>query len=656
MKRILSILLLLALSISVFASCGTGDESSTASTSSDAEDTSSASDTSDNSDTSSVTEEPMIPDENAKTVWKSSYADAANGLADASSIGKLTAYSNGATTDSYSDLPKGDTRYLFSGKDNTRAVVLPEGYALTLPGKDVTADFSLGKLRSKYYGENYVLTVSYEDKNTYGDNEHGFGIYFREWLIRYIDPNASDKDVISFFAENKISLSRPATVSTDLIEGFTVNMYDLKLRAAAKVDYDYYSIAVIRPTDSYEYFWLFVLKSKGEMHDESNMIVSSFKEIDKVGSAVNSVGSYELRIPEHWNEETLNYYNKLLNQTTVDWGAFFHQNTEEYIDWFTSEEGIDTDMDVFMTYLHIGWYNQKNYLDLDMINREAGGDGFNGKPVLNLTYQFTTTNNNLDAPYTPMYDILRGVYDNHFRKLAQDIKSYGKPVLFRLNNEMNTDWTNYCGMQTMLDPDIYIETWRRLYNIFVEEGVDNTIWIFNPFNNTFPYCNWGDMLNYFPGEDYVQMIGLTAYQDNNDDQIESFEKMYSDLYAKNTPYFDNYPAIIGEFACGAGGEVYYSWEQGAYLPIPDIEQKRQWQAEWIEGMFECMINNQEKGYEFCKNIKVAIWFSANDFVTIDGENKIKNYFKLDEGVPDAIKAFREGYKALLESRATDENE
>ena len=85
--------------------------------------------------------------------------------------------------------------------------------------------------------------------------------------------------------------------------------------------------------------------------------------------------------------------------------------------------------------------------------------------------------------------------------------------------------------------------------------MDNCIWIFNPIATSCPYSNWGDMLNYFPGEDYVQMIGLTSYQMNNDDSFATFREMYTELYKKNTPYFDNYPAIIGEFGCGAGGDV-----------------------------------------------------------------------------------------------------
>ena len=211
---------------------------------------------------------------------------------------------------------------------------------------------------------------------------------------------------------------------------------------------------------------------------------------------------------------------------------------------------------------------------------------------------------------------------------------------------MNTDWTSYCGMVTMLDPDIFIETWRRLYDIFREEGVDNCIWIFNPIATSCPYSNWGDMLNYFPGEDYVQMIGLTSYQMNNDDSFATFREMYTELYKKNTPYFDNYPAIIGEFGCGAGGEVIYNWDKGAYVPVEDIETKRVRQAEWIKGMFECFAHNTEPGYEFCRNIKIAVWFSANDYAEVNGETKVLNYIKLDEGVPLALKAIREGLAAM----------
>ena len=98
--------------------------------------------------------------------------------------------------------------------------------------------------------------------------------------------------------------------------------------------------------------------------------------------------------------------------------------------------------DSFPTYLHLGYMDKMLYFPMELATEFAGGNGFNGKPVLQLSYQFTTTNNTGLEGKTPIYDILRGVYDEHFRELARDIRTYGKPVLFRLNNEMNTDWTS----------------------------------------------------------------------------------------------------------------------------------------------------------------------------------------------------------------------
>ncbi len=588
-------------------------------------------------------ESSMAPDANAQKVWKDNYADKANGLTDANAIYKVQQYVNGTASTEYDQAPSGDARYIFEGLEKSRAVILSEGYALTLPSANVTADFSLGALRSKFEGDGYLLTVTYENQNPYGANEKGWNTYFTEWVVRYLENN-------DFLMENTIRRTRKIGSTTELLEGYEVHYYDMQINVAPKMKYDCYSIAIVRPVTSYEYFWLFVLKSGDPMFEEMDSIVASFKEIEKSGTPVNSVGAYELKIPSHWNEETKAYYNKILNQKTVDIGMFYQKNDPVYVNWFY--ESIGSELDVFMTYLHTGWYGKdykRSALDMNLINSQAGGNGFNGKPVLELTYQFTTTNNEL-GKYTPMYDICRGRLDDEFRLLAKEIKEYGKPVLFRLNNEMNTDWTSYSGIQTMLDPDIFIDTWCRLYDIFVEEGVDNCIWIWNPIAVSCPYSNWGDQLNYWPGSDYVQMLGLTYYQMNNDDKIESFAEMYKELYQKNTPWFDNFPAILGEFACGAGAEVIYDWNLNKYVPVEDLETKKQWQAQWITGMFDCFMKADQPGYEWCKNIKIATWFSANDYTNVDGVEKIYNYLKLDNGVPLAIEAFKNGYAQLKEAR------
>ena len=71
----------------------------------------------------------------------------------------------------------------------------------------------------------------------------------------------------------------------------------------------------------------------------------------------------------------------------------------------------------------------------------------------------------------------RNLIDQSLNNIAEGLKAYKEPVLFRLNNEMNTDWTSYCGLMTLVDPDIFTATWRCLYNYLIENEVYNTIWM-----------------------------------------------------------------------------------------------------------------------------------------------------------------------------------
>jgi hypothetical protein len=107
------------------------------------------------------------------------------------------------------------------------------------------------------------------------------------------------------------------------------------------------------------------------------------------------------------------------------------------------------------------------------------------------------------------------------------------------------------------------------------------------------------------------------------------------------PYFQNYPWIISEFACGAGGETYYDYSQAKFV-MTEKGRNQASQAQWVRDMFNCMNNNQSGENAFCKNIKAAVWFSCNDVVTVDGKELVNNYLRLDDELTETIAAFKEG--------------
>lgn len=587
-------------------------------------------------------------EEKAEVFWKTDYADVENGFTYNTSIRKSEYYHDGVKTDDIFLLPNSDTdaKYIFYNDAAARLVNVPEGFAITLPYTSVTADFSLSTYRSRYTFNDGVLTTSYQNKSPYSNDADGWNIYLTEWISRFISNN-------SFLRANQLERIRQSSDRLDLIENHQVIQYDILIKNNEKIAFPFYHIAIIRPLRSYTAFYLFVYKAKENKCEEMDKILASFTPFKASGKCKIHAGQYEVKIPKNWNKETKSYYQSLLKFQHTDWGFFSASMVDNtHLSYAGQElkiqrekERFETTLDfqfgIMPTYTHIGYGNTMHHFPVEMAQKFAGGNEKNNKPVLQFTYQFTTSNNGNLEGYTPMFDILRGKYDDHFHRLAKDIKSYAHPVLFRLNNEMNTDWTSYAGIVTLCDPDIFIETWKHLYHIFQEEKVNNCIWIFNPGDISTPYCNWGEDLTYMPGADYVQILGLTAYEMGNTLPFTSFAEKYQTLYLKNKERFQNYPWVISEFACGSGGA--YNYETRQY-DLAYTRRNAAQQAQWIAEMFDCFKNRNEEGYEYVRNIVGAIWFSTNDYAYSNGTYYPSNYLALDSDLTQSLENFKIGLR------------
>ena len=89
-----------------------------------------------------------------------------------------------------------------------------------------------------------------------------------------------------------------------------------------------------------------------------------------------------------------------------------------YVKLAELSDAFDYNFDILPTYQHIGWYRQaNNRWPITAAKNMAGGNGFNGLPVIQMSYQFTDNNNNVSVGnttdcYTTMFDIYRGAKDD----------------------------------------------------------------------------------------------------------------------------------------------------------------------------------------------------------------------------------------------------
>ena len=607
--------------------------------------------------------------------------DEANGFAGPNDVTGARFFINGNYYTKLSDVgSRQDVKVELYNGSAARMVNVSAGMEFTIPtNEEINVDYEIAKYRTQYEFGDSVLTFSANGNNPYTSLPNGWYVYVNEWAIRHlVNP--------SYYANNGLTLlndlnfevtpvgtspngtsdgerNYPTVKTGDLKmrEGYEIYRFDIQVNDEedGQVERPFYNIGLIHEVNDMRNFALFVMKSKENKADMMDAIMMSYRKVTAKGITRNYFNAGAPVEDPHWNEETTAFFRQFMNQTTKSWGVFsysmpgqegsllpgqgsydYYLNNSKTIQKYIEEKiWGGKEYDIYMTYTHLA-----HYYPVAMSKELASGNGVNGKPALEFTYQFTTNNNLVDQEMTPMFDIMRGKYDEHFKRLALDIKEYGKPVMFRLNNEMNTDWTSYSGIMNLLDPDIFTMTWRRLYNIFIENGVDNVIWVWNPIADSCPYSGWGEDLCYFPGVEYVQLLGGTSYEMNNYTgnaltQMKTFKTHYSALYEKNKAYFGEYGMIIGEFACGSGGDV-----SGV------IGRNRDAQAEWVRGMFEEL--NKENPADYVKQIKGLIWFNCNDYVGA----KISNRLKFTDGeigdrpgedYSDLVKtweAFRKGFE------------
>ena len=143
-------------------------------------------------------------------------------------------------------------------------------------------------------------------------------------------------------------------------------------------------------------------------------------------------------------------------------------------------------------------------------------------------------------------DIINGALDNYLEKWFADARNLGEPIFLRFASEMNGDWVNYGGWQnggsvsTELGwqaTEKYKAAWRHVHDIARQMRACNVAFVWAPNYNSVPSPNvnwpqyaWNDWRNYYPGDDYVDWVGIDLYDywgENPQGQIRPFYQEYA---------------------------------------------------------------------------------------------------------------------------------
>ena len=197
--------------------------------------------------------------------------------------------------------------------------------------------------------------------------------------------------------------------------------------------------------------------------------------------------------------------------------------------------------------------------------------------------------------------IIEGKFDGQLRQWARRAKELGFPLLLDFAVEMNGDWFGWSGIYnggsqtdgygdpTVPDgPERYRDAYRHIIEIFRSEGVYNVTWFFHPNSESFPDEDWNRMENYYPGDEYIDWIGISLYgpifpqEKKYWDQLNFAERLQKVLKEIQT-FAPAKPIAILEFAV-IEDERKPEWIRQAFEAIrshPRIKAISWWNERWI---------------------------------------------------------------------------
>ncbi|MDD4802837.1 MAG: glycosyl hydrolase [Syntrophomonas sp.] len=459
---------------------------------------------------------------------------------------------------------------------------LVDGYSISLPKEMKIIDFIPGI--SAVLEEEHRRVEIYKQSTLNGVSGNAYINYSNRFLNNQTDHMQVSSEFLTW-------------------KGMRLNVAQWSREKLLKVknDKNHYACVDIMTRDA---VYTFFIKSDLPIKDSSGYmdLINNFSAFAPMSQAI--IEKYELSPQKNWNSETADFFARYFAaDSKLTWGIFEPSAPQEMKNLQELEQKMEYDFPFILLYTKVKESYDSNYVG-ESLQRAYE----NGKTV-ELTLQTTPT----DADsHNMVYDILNGRYDDFLRAYAQDVADFDHPVLFRPFNEMNGDWCVYSAYYTSRDTYLFRELYKYIYSIFEDAGADNVIWVWNPNEKSFPDFKWNNEIMYYPGSQYVDVVGLTGYNTGtyyNGEKWRSFTDIYLPLYQKSFLY--NKPMMITEFACSSIGS---SKEQ------------------WVEDMF----NN----IGFYPHIKIAIWWDGCDF---DASGNIARPYFIDE-TSELIDIFRENLR------------
>ena len=187
----------------------------------------------------------------------------------------------------------------------------------------------------------------------------------------------------------------------------------------------------------------------------------------------------------------------------------------------------------------------------------------------------------------PFDAILNGDYDPYILGFARQSVTWKRPFMIRFAHEMNIEryhWGTKKKGYGPESPDIYKRMFRYIVTMFQKADTQNALWVFCPNaesvpNTSYdPRASWNRVENYYPGEKYVDILGIDGYnwgttqtkaKNGWDSHWRGFKEIFRPTYEKMRELAPGKPIFIFETASVSQGGDKCLWIKKAFDTVAE---------------------------------------------------------------------------------------
>ena len=245
-----------------------------------------------------------------------------------------------------------------------------------------------------------------------------------------------------------------------------------------------------------------------------------------------------------------------------------------------------------------------------------------------------------------MKKIADGVFDDQIRIWARAAAQLRFPLCVEFGPEVNGDWFYWDGVHNntgcsllkkrkYTGPQLFVTAYRRFIDICRTEGATNITWFIHfdagGANEGEHGGEWNAIKNYYPGDDYIDWIGISCYACflPTETPVPLREIFTSKLYKELTALSNTKPIALLEFGCPKvmNALEQTAWTKQSFIDIteqklwPRLKAISWWHSNFDYDSFEIMYRIDTYSHTLQAYKKAIANDSFIDVPTLSGEGR-----------------------------------